>query len=75
MVFQGGLVEMPWSWSGEGGMVCRGLGQSTVIDFEKERRIVSAQAIGAIQVALEAHGIELIHENGGGVGVRLRKKG
>lgn len=49
-----------------------GLGQSTVIDFEKERRVVSDQALGAIRAALEAAGVEFIPENGGGPGVRLR---
>ncbi|MGR3477402.1 helix-turn-helix domain-containing protein [Sulfitobacter sp.] len=49
------------------------LGQSTVIDFERERRIVSADAIAAIREALEQAGVEFIAENGGGAGVRLRK--
>lgn len=52
-----------------------GLGQSTVIDFEKERRIVSDQAIAAICAALESAGVEFIPENGGGAGVRLRHRG
>jgi len=52
-----------------------GLGQSTVIDFEKERRVVSDQAISAMVAALEAAGVEFISENGGGAGVRLRRKG
>ena len=50
------------------------LGQSTVIDFEKERRVVSDQAIAAIRTALESAGVEFIDENGGGHGVRLTKK-
>ncbi len=50
-----------------------GLGQSTVIDFEKERRAVSSQAIASISKALENAGVEFIAENGGGAGVRLRK--
>jgi transcriptional regulator with XRE-family HTH domain len=50
-----------------------GLGQSTVIDFEKERRVVSEQAISAMSRALENAGVELIAENGGGAGVRLKK--
>ena len=52
-----------------------GLGQSTVIDFEKERRIVSEQAVAAIRAALEAAGVQFIPENGGGAGVRLAKPG
>ncbi|SHK23108.1 hypothetical protein SAMN05444000_1231 [Shimia gijangensis] len=49
------------------------LGQSTVIDFEKERREVSENAKEAIRTALETAGVEFIAENGGGAGVRLRK--
>lgn len=49
------------------------LGQSTVIDFEKERRIVSRAAILAIKNALETAGVEFISENGGGAGVRMGK--
>ena len=49
-----------------------GLGQSTVIDFERERRVVSAQAVAAIRAALEAAGVEFLDANGGGPGVRLR---
>ena len=50
------------------------LGLSTVVDFEKSRRQVSDEAIRAIQMALERSGVEFIDENGGGAGVRLRKR-
>lgn len=50
------------------------LGLSTVVDFEKERRQVSAGAIEAIYNALQQAGVEFIAENGGGAGVRLRKR-
>ncbi|HDZ73506.1 MAG TPA: XRE family transcriptional regulator [Aurantimonas coralicida] len=49
-----------------------GLGLSTVVDFERSRRSVSAEAISAIRSALETAGVEFIAENGGGAGVRLR---
>ena len=49
------------------------LGQSTVIDFEKERRVVSDAATASIRIALEDAGVEFIAENGGGAGVRLKK--
>jgi transcriptional regulator with XRE-family HTH domain len=49
------------------------LGLSTIVDFEKERRRVSAQAMVAIRVSLASAGIEFIDVNGGGEGVRLRK--
>ena len=46
------------------------LGLSTVVDFEKRRRQVSAAALQAITDALTARGVEFI----GGPGVRLRKR-
>jgi DNA-binding transcriptional regulator YiaG len=49
------------------------VGLSTVVDFERERRSVSQDAVGRMQQALEAAGIDFIDENGGGPGVRLRK--
>ena len=49
------------------------LGQSTVIDFERERRVVSEQAIAAIRAALESAGVVFLDENGNGPGVALRK--
>src|SRR5687767_2947529 len=42
-----------------------GLGISTVVDFEKERRQVSQGASSAMRSALERGGIEFIDENGG----------
>ena len=49
------------------------VGLSTVVDFERERRTVSQEAVEKMQLALEAAGIQFIDENGGGPGVRLRK--
>lgn len=47
-----------------------GIGLSTVVDFEKERRAVSAEAVGKMAAALQAAGIEFT--NGGKPGgVRL----
>jgi transcriptional regulator with XRE-family HTH domain len=50
------------------------LGLSTVVDFEKERRSVSEQAVKAIQTALQRAGIEFTDGDGGGEGLRLRKR-
>jgi predicted transcriptional regulator len=50
------------------------LGLSTIVDFEKRRRQVSVSAIRAIKDALAGRGVEFIDENGGGPGVRLRKR-
>ena len=44
----------------------------SIIHFEKGERIPVPNNLAAIQVALEAAGIEFIDENGGGPGVRLR---
>jgi transcriptional regulator with XRE-family HTH domain len=51
-----------------------GLGLSTVVDFERERRQVSTAAIQALQHALNRARIEFIAENIGGSGVWLRKR-
>lgn len=50
-----------------------GFGLSTIVDFEKERRVVSSTAQIRMKEALEDAGIEFIAENGGGAGVRLRE--
>ena len=48
-----------------------GFGLSTIVDFEKERRVVSSTAQIRMKETLEDAGIEFIAENGGGPGVRL----
>lgn len=50
-----------------------GLGLSTIVDFERTRRAVSADAVRAIRSALEAAGLVFIDENGGGKGLRFRR--
>ena len=42
-------------------------------DFEDERSVPAAATIDLIRRALEANGVEFIAENGGGLGVRLKK--
>ena len=49
-----------------------GLGLSTIVDYERERRQVSHKAVTAIQAALEAAGVEFT--NGDQPGVRMRPK-
>ena len=49
-----------------------GVGLSTVVDFERERRAVSAGSVSKLRAALEAAGVEFL-DNGAGPGVRLRK--
>lgn len=48
------------------------LGLSTVVDFERERRRVSKQAIFAMRKVFEEAGIEFLGEEGGGEGFRYR---
>jgi transcriptional regulator with XRE-family HTH domain len=48
------------------------LGLSTVVDFERSRRAVSAAAIAALRATLDAAGVEFT--NGDQPGVKLRKK-
>ncbi|UWR34487.1 helix-turn-helix domain-containing protein [Sulfitobacter sp. W027] len=50
-----------------------GVGLSTIVDFEKERRVVSIKAQAKLQETLEKVGIDFIPANDRGVGVRLRK--
>ncbi len=50
-----------------------GLTLSTVVRFERSGRTVAAGAVQAMKRALEKAGVEFIAENGGGVGVRLKK--
>jgi transcriptional regulator with XRE-family HTH domain len=47
------------------------LGLSTVVDFERERRRVSQDAVATMRGALERQGVEFT--NGKRPGVRLRK--
>lgn len=52
-----------------------GLGLSTVVDFERNRRKVSGDAIGALRRALETAGVVFLEEGdvtAGGPGVRLK---
>jgi transcriptional regulator with XRE-family HTH domain len=46
------------------------LGLSTVVDYERQRRVVSSDAIASIARALESAGIEFT--NGGKPGVRMK---
>jgi transcriptional regulator with XRE-family HTH domain len=66
-----GLLE----WSQEELAARSNLGLSTIRDFEKGRRVPTINNLEAIKRAIEAAGVEFIAENGGGPGVRLKRKG
>jgi transcriptional regulator with XRE-family HTH domain len=51
------------------------VGVATVNRFEAGAATPIPATLSAIRSALEAAGVEFIPENGGGAGVRLRKKG
>jgi hypothetical protein len=45
----------------------------TIVDSAAGRRMPYANNLAAIRTALDAAGVEVMAENGGGAGVRLRK--
>jgi transcriptional regulator with XRE-family HTH domain len=51
-----------------------GVAVSTIIPFEARQRKPYQSTIEKLRLALEVAGVEFIPENGGGAGVRLRKK-
>ena len=65
-----GLVELDQSELAIRASVAR----NTVVDFEKGRRTPNPNNLAAIQNVLETAGVEFIPENGGGPGVRLKKR-
>ncbi|MGX1786147.1 helix-turn-helix domain-containing protein [Bosea sp. NPDC055332] len=49
-------------WSQGDLAAAAGLGLSTIVDFERERRVVSADAVRAIKSALQAADVEFIDD-------------
>ena len=65
-----GLVRMSQEQLAEAAEV----GEKTIADFERESgRQLHIRTLRALRAALEAAGVEIIPENGGGEGVRLKK--
>ncbi len=46
----------------------------TLSDFEKGKRLTHPRTVAAIRAALEKAGVEFMEDNGGGAGVRLKRK-
>ena len=46
----------------------------TIMDFESGNRTPIPSTLSVLETALSAMGVEFIPENGGGAGVRLRKR-
>src|SRR5882724_7374960 len=61
-------------WSQKDLAVRAGVGIMTVHQLEKDGSQPRRATLEVVQRALELAGVEFIEENGGGAGVRLRKK-
>lgn len=48
--------------------------QKTIADFELGKRSPHGSTLAKLQATLERAGVEFIDENGGGAGVRLKKR-
>lgn len=59
-------------WSQEQLEAKSGVSKKTIADFEREANIPYDRTLKDIALALEAAGVQLIPENGGGAGVRLK---
>jgi transcriptional regulator with XRE-family HTH domain len=62
------------NWSQQDLAKAARLGLSTVKDFEGGKRVPGYNNLHALVRALEDAGVEFIPENGGGLGVRLKKQ-
>lgn len=67
------MARAALNWSLADLATAAGVHRNTISNFETGKFGGSEDALGAIQSALEAAGVEFIPENGGGAGVRLRK--
>jgi transcriptional regulator with XRE-family HTH domain len=61
-------------WSREDLAKASNVSLRTIVDFERAAREPHAATLSALRLALEAAGVEFISENGGGAGVRLKKR-
>ncbi|WP_374990972.1 multiprotein-bridging factor 1 family protein [Hyphomicrobium sp. LHD-15] len=61
-------------WTQEQLAGAAGIGLSSILYLEREKRTVSDEINVSIQKALERAGVEFIPENGGGAGVRLKRR-
>jgi transcriptional regulator with XRE-family HTH domain len=62
-------------WSQDQLAAAAHLGQSTIRDFEKGRRVPTHNNLAAMRRAMEEAGVQFIDRNGGGPGARLRDPG
>lgn len=62
-------------WSQDQLAAASKVAKATIANFEAERRAPYDRTLADLRAALEAAGVEFIAENGGGAGVRLRRRG
>jgi transcriptional regulator with XRE-family HTH domain len=62
------------NWSVETLATAAAVGEATVRRFERGRAVPIQSTLAAMQAALEAAGIEFLPDNGGGLGVRLKRR-
>jgi len=69
------MARAALSWSGAQLAERARVGVTTIGRFEAGLTNPNRATLAALQLALEAGGVEFIPENGGGAGVRMRKAG
>lgn len=70
---QSKMARAALSWGVRDLAAKAGLSHDTIVRFEKGEEL-KANTIEAIRQAIETAGVEFIPENGGGAGVRMRKR-
>lgn len=68
------MARAALNWTVQALAAASKVGEATIRRLEQGRAVPIPATAAAIQAALEAAGVEFIPENGGGVGVRLRKR-
>jgi transcriptional regulator with XRE-family HTH domain len=68
------MARAALNWSLQQLSEAAGVHRNTISNFETGRYAGEPATLEAIRAALEKAGVEFIAENGGGAGVRLRKR-
>lgn len=71
---QGRAARALLGWSQDELAAFSSIPKRTIVRFEASVGVPRRSTTAAIQIALEAAGVEFISENGGGEGVRLKKE-
>jgi DNA-binding XRE family transcriptional regulator len=68
------MARAALSWTVRELAAATGLHRNTITNIEVDRYAGDPSTLAAIELALKRAGIEFIDENGGGEGVRFRKR-